>query len=66
MLRMTDLDVEEAGQDAGKVAKEGGVGHNNLDKCLKMCLRSLNHTNLSLITHEKSIIKLEKTFLPSI
>ena len=33
MLRMTDLDVEEAGQDAGKVAKEGGVGHNNLNIC---------------------------------
>ena len=36
-MRMTDLDIEEAGQYAGEVAEEGGVGHNNLDKCLKMC-----------------------------
>ena len=31
MLRMTDLDVEEAGQDASEVAEEGGVGHHNLE-----------------------------------
>ena len=36
-MRMTDLDIEEAGQYAGEVAEEGGVGHNNLNMCYKVC-----------------------------